>query len=187
MPEISTELIRTITALVPVLATVLGALVAGLAGSAVRELEARMARRRKSGTSGPVDETTQTHAEDAAAPLPFPQTEVGTQQRAKVTRDQRQLDTQTVINFDFALLERYYEDTLGEYKLNSRASVLVAALGFVVILIGVGLALSNFTAVGTVTGLAGVISEAATVMFFRQNNVYARQVAEYHKKLVGTQ
>jgi hypothetical protein len=95
--------------------------------------------------------------------------------------------TKSVVDFNLRLLDRYYEDTLGEYKLNSRASIIIASVGFVVILIGVGLALSNFVAVGTVTGLAGLVGEAATIMFFKQNELYAKQVQDYHKKLVSTQ
>jgi len=92
-----------------------------------------------------------------------------------------------VVTWNFRLLEKYYDQTLGEYRLNSRASIVVAGLGFAVILIGIGFAYNNSMAVGTVSSIAGVIAEAASVMFFRQNQMMMKQVEEYHKKLVSTQ
>jgi hypothetical protein len=41
--------------------------------------------------------------------------------------------------------------------------------GFVAILIGIGIAYSGVIAIGVVSIAAGVLAEAATVMFFRQN------------------
>jgi len=96
-------------------------------------------------------------------------------------------DPQEVVNFNFSLLEKYYEQTLGEYKLNSRATIIVASLGFAVILMGAGFVLTGSATVGAVSSVAGFISEAATLMFFKQNQIQIKQVEEYHKKLVSTQ
>jgi hypothetical protein len=96
-------------------------------------------------------------------------------------------DPKNVVNSNFQLLERYYNQTLAEYRLNSRATVAIAMLGFLAILIGIGIAYSGTIAVGVVSSAAGVLAEAATVMFFKQNQEQIKQVQEYHKKLVSTQ
>jgi hypothetical protein len=96
-------------------------------------------------------------------------------------------DPKNVVSSNFNLLERYYDQTLAEYRLNSRATVAIAMLGFLAILIGIGIAYSGTIAVGVVSSAAGVLAEAATVMFFKQNQEQIKQVQEYHKKLVSTQ
>lgn len=96
-------------------------------------------------------------------------------------------DPKHIVNINFKLLEKYYDQTLGDYRLNSRATVVVACTGFGVILLGVGLALAQFTAVGIVSTIAGLVSEAGTLLFFRQNYIQMKQVEEYHRKLVSTQ
>ena len=101
--------------------------------------------------------------------------------------DQRLDDPKHVVNSNFQLLERYYDQTLVEYRLNSRTTVVIASLGFVAILIGIGIAYAGTIAIGVVSGAAGVLAEAATVMFFKQNQEQVKQVQEYHKKLVSTQ
>jgi hypothetical protein len=101
--------------------------------------------------------------------------------------NQRLDDPKHVVNSNFQLLERYYDQTLVEYRLNSRTTVVIASLGFVAILIGIGIAYAGTIAVGVVSGAAGVLAEAATVMFFKQNQEQIKQVQEYHKKLVSTQ
>lgn len=103
------------------------------------------------------------------------------------TSNRRLDDPKHVVNSNFQLLERYYDQTLVEYRLNSRTTVVIASLGFVAILVGIGIAYSGTIAVGVVSGAAGVLAEAATVMFFRQNQEQIKQVQEYHKKLVSTQ
>ena len=94
---------------------------------------------------------------------------------------------QDVASSNFRILESYYGQHLVEYKLMSRATLAIALLGFVVVIIGVFLALKGTTSVGIVTGLAGTISEAAAVLFFQQNKITIEQIRDYHKKLVSTQ
>jgi hypothetical protein len=101
--------------------------------------------------------------------------------------DQKLDDPKHVVNSNFKLLERYYDQTLVEYRLNFRTTAVIASLGFVAILIGIGIAYSGTIAVGVVSGAAGVVAEAATILFFRQNQEQVKQVQEYHKKLVSTQ
>src|ERR1039457_6251979 len=119
------------------------------------------------------EETDKSEAETRAEPVPIP--------------DRKLDDPKNVVNSNFQLLERYYDQTLAEYRLNSRATVAIALLGFLAILIGIGIAYSGTITVGVVSSAAGVLAEAATVMFFKQNQEQIKQVQEYHKKLVSTQ
>jgi len=92
-----------------------------------------------------------------------------------------------VVDFNFRLLEKYYEQHLVEYRLMARASLVIAILGFLVIVIGVFFTFANQVSVGVISSIAGLVAEAAAVMFFRQNNLLIEQIREYHKKLVSTQ
>ena len=96
-------------------------------------------------------------------------------------------DAGSIVDTNFEILEKYYEQTLGENRLLSRSAIGVALLGFFVILIGVSLAFSGYTSVGVVSSVAGLLAEAATLMFFNQLREQVRQVQDYHKKLVSTQ
>lgn len=92
-----------------------------------------------------------------------------------------------VVDFNFKLLERYYEQHLVEYKLMARSSLVVAILGFMVIVIGVFFTFAGQASVGVITSVAGLIAEAAAALFFKQNNLLIDQIRDYHKKLVSTQ
>jgi hypothetical protein len=96
-------------------------------------------------------------------------------------------DADTVVNANFDILEKYYEQTLAENRMLSRSAIGVAVLGFFVILIGGSLAFIGYTPVGVVSSFAGVLSEGASLMFFSQLREQVRQVQDYHKKLVSTQ
>jgi hypothetical protein len=96
-------------------------------------------------------------------------------------------DPKKVVDFNFRLLEKYYDQTLAEYLLNSRATIVIACIGFVVILIGVAFVFSGIVGVGVLSSIAGLIAEGATVLFFKQNQAQVKQVEEYHRKLVSTQ
>jgi len=98
-----------------------------------------------------------------------------------------QKTSSSVVDVNFKLLEKYYEQHLVEYKLMARASMVIAILGFLVIIIGVFFTFANQISVGIITSVAGLVSEAAAVLFFKQNNLLIEQVKEYHKKLVSTQ
>ena len=93
----------------------------------------------------------------------------------------------SIVYNNFDILEKYYNQTLAENRLLSRAAIGVALLGFFVILIGVGLAFAGYTSIGIVSAVSGMLAEAATVLFFNQLREQARQVQDYHKKLVSTQ
>jgi hypothetical protein len=74
-------------------------------------------------------------------------------------------DAGAVITTNFDILEKYYEQNLAENRLLSRSAIGVALLGFFVILIGVSLAFAGYTSVGVVSSVAGLLAEAATIMF----------------------
>ena len=61
-------------------------------------------------------------------------------------------------------------------------------LGFIVIVAGILIAfIGNQALLGTVSSAAGIVSEAAAVLFFRQNRVFLTQMESSLKKLVSTQ
>ena len=93
----------------------------------------------------------------------------------------------SIVHNNFGILETYYNQTVAENRLLSRAAIGVAILGFFVILIGVGLAFAGSTSIGIVSAVSGMLAETATVLFFNQLREQARQVQDYHKKLVSTQ
>lgn len=97
------------------------------------------------------------------------------------------LNAGSIVDGNFKLLEKYYEQHLVEYKLMARASLVIAILGFLVIVIGVFFTFSQHVSVGVITSIAGLVSEAAAVLFFKQNNLLIDQIKDYHKKLVSTQ
>jgi len=103
------------------------------------------------------------------------------------TNNTRPARASSIVDTNFDILEKYYNQTLAENRLLSRAAIGVALLGFFVILIGVGLAFAGYTSIGVVSSVAGLLAEAATVMFFNQLREQVRQVQDYHKKLISTQ
>jgi hypothetical protein len=90
----------------------------------------------------------------------------------------------SVVDSNFDILEKYYNQTLAENRLLYRAAISMALLGFFVIF---GLVFSGLTAVGTVSSVAGLLAEAATLLFFNQLREQVKQVKDYHKKLISTQ
>jgi hypothetical protein len=98
-----------------------------------------------------------------------------------------QAPASSIVNTNFDILEKYYDQTLAENRLLSRSAIGVALLGFFIIVIGVGLAFVGYTSIGIVSAVSGMIAEAATVLFFNQLREQVRQVQDYHKKLVSTQ
>jgi uncharacterized oligopeptide transporter (OPT) family protein len=96
-------------------------------------------------------------------------------------------DSSNIVDFNFKLLDNYYEQSLTEYKIMARASLIIAVLGFIIVIICVFFAISGNSSVSLITGIAGVITEAASFLFFKQNKILIDQVKEYHRKLVSTQ
>ncbi len=96
-------------------------------------------------------------------------------------------DAKGIVDANFKILERYYNQHLSEYRLMSRCTMLIASFGILVILIGASLVLYGTTSVGILTGVAGIVAEGTMALFLSQNKAYMQQIEEYHKKLVSTQ
>jgi hypothetical protein len=107
--------------------------------------------------------------------------------KSRVSGTRESTDPTSVVLDNFDILGKYYEQTLDENRLLSRSAIGVALFGFLIIIIGVGLAFSGFVSVGLVSSVAGLLAEAGTVLFFNQLREQVRQVQEYHRKLVSTQ
>ena len=93
----------------------------------------------------------------------------------------------SIVYKNFDILEEYYNQTVAENRLLSRAAIGVAVLGFFVILIGAALGFEGYTSIGFVSAVSGMLAEAAAVLFFNQLRQQARHVQEYHKTLMSTQ
>jgi hypothetical protein len=89
---------------------------------------------------------------------------------------------------NFNTLNLYYSEQLSQYSRSALASIIIAVIGFIVIIAGILAAvIGNQVALGTVSSSAGIISEAAAFLFFRQTQLFRAQVHDSLKKLVSTQ
>jgi len=89
---------------------------------------------------------------------------------------------------NFSVLNTYYTENLSQARTSSLASVSIAVTGFVVIVAGILIAfIGNQKSLGLVSSAAGIVSEAAATLFFRQNKVFLNQMQDSLKKLVSTQ
>lgn len=85
-------------------------------------------------------------------------------------------------------MNSFYSESLSQYRTSSIASISIAVLGFVVIIAGVLIALiSNHVTLGAVSSAAGIVGEGAAVLFFKQNQVFQKQMEGSLKKLVSAQ
>ena len=85
-------------------------------------------------------------------------------------------------------MNTYYTENLSQARTSSLASIAIAVIGFVVIVAGILIAfIGNQALLGTVSSAAGVVSQAAAALFFRQNRVFQDQMQDSLKKLVSTQ
>jgi len=89
---------------------------------------------------------------------------------------------------NFRILNSFYSENLSQYRYSSIASISVAILGFVVIIAGILIAfIGNQLTLGAVSSAAGVIGEAAAVLFFRQTRTFQVQMEASLQKLVSAQ
>ncbi len=89
---------------------------------------------------------------------------------------------------NFATLNSFYSENLSQYRASSIASIAVAVLGFIVIISGVLLALiGDQVAIGTVSSIAGIVGEAAALLFFKQTRTFQEQMESSLEKLVSAQ
>ena len=89
---------------------------------------------------------------------------------------------------NFKILNQFYAENLLQYRTSEIASISIAVLGFVIIISGVLIAIiGNQVTFGSISSAAGIVSEAAAMLFFKQNRLFQDQVQESLKKLVSTQ
>jgi hypothetical protein len=89
---------------------------------------------------------------------------------------------------NFKVLNTYYSENLRQARTSTLASISISIVGFVVIIGGITIAfVAKETLIGTVRSAAGVVSETAAALFFRQNRVFLEQMRDSLGKLVSTQ
>jgi hypothetical protein len=89
---------------------------------------------------------------------------------------------------NFQVLNRYYSENLSQARTSTLASLSIAILGFLVIIAGVLITfIGDQVILGTVSSGAGIVSEAAALLFFKQNKLFQEQMQNSLKKLVSTQ
>ncbi|MBC8217151.1 MAG: hypothetical protein H8E73_01685 [Planctomycetes bacterium] len=81
-------------------------------------------------------------------------------------------------------LERDYEQARRQATNWTRASIIAAVVGFVIVLIGAFLSFGSNTTVGIVTSLSGIVPEVAAALFFQQTREANIRVDAYHKDLI---
>ncbi len=117
-----------------------------------------------------------------------------TEQRSKDAIVQSAVAPEAVDNLsslliqNFKVLNTYYSENLRQARTSTLASISISVVGFVVIIGGIGIAFTvKEPLIGTVASAAGVVSQAAAALFFRQNRVFLEQMRDSLGKLVSTQ
>lgn len=94
----------------------------------------------------------------------------------------------TLMVQNFKVLNTYYSENLRQARTSTLASISISVVGFVVIIGGIAIAfVAKETLIGTVSSAAGMVSQAAAALFFRQNRVFLEQMRDSLGKLVSTQ
>ncbi|MBL8189348.1 MAG: response regulator [Acidobacteria bacterium] len=83
-------------------------------------------------------------------------------------------------------LNEDYEEARRQSRWNYRVGLGVAVLGGAFILAGTYLALIDKTYVAVLSALAGLLAEAATVLFFKRTDLANERMDRYHQELVET-
>lgn len=96
---------------------------------------------------------------------------VGTQSPEAISQEKRLLDAVAGrAAARFQIQEAHYSNALRQSTTYFYASVMVGLVGFVLLMTGVGLAFSELIGVGTVTGIGGLLTDAAAALVFSQAN-----------------
>ncbi|MBS1786145.1 MAG: response regulator [Acidobacteria bacterium] len=83
-------------------------------------------------------------------------------------------------------LNQDYEEARQQSRWNYRIGLGIAVLGAVFIFVGTYLALKDKTYVAVLSALAGVLAEAATLLFFKRTDSANERMDRYHQELVET-
>ncbi len=110
----------------------------------------------------------------------------GPQAMLTAVRKALKLDTRFRETLD-SLAERIsddYDDTLHQARWNFRVSVVVAVIGIIVIFCGIGLSFGGMLAIGVSGTVAGIITEAIGILFFKRADRANERLDHYHKELL---
>ena len=89
---------------------------------------------------------------------------------------------------NFRVLNTYYSENLRQARTSTIASISIAIIGFIVIIVGnVITFVANEALLGTISSSAGIVSQAVAALFFKQNRVFLEQMQDSLGKLVSTQ
>ncbi len=89
---------------------------------------------------------------------------------------------------NFQILNSFYSENLAQYRASSNASIAIAVLGFIVIISGILIAvLTKEVTLGSISSAAGIIIEAASMLFFKQNKIFQGRMQSSLNTLVSSQ
>lgn len=83
-------------------------------------------------------------------------------------------------------LDSDYRDARWQAKLNYWAGLVVVIVGVAIILFGVSLALKSTVEVAVISALAGIITQASSILFFRRTDSANERMDRYHRELIET-
>jgi hypothetical protein len=89
---------------------------------------------------------------------------------------------------NYRILNSFYAENLSQYRTTSITGIAISLLGFVVIIAGMLIALiTDKTGLGAVSSAAGIVAQAAAMLFYRQNKAFQSQMLNSLNKLVSSQ
>ena len=88
---------------------------------------------------------------------------------------------------NFTLLSSYYRQAQNHSRQSFTLTCFMGVLGFVVILVGVAIAMFTEYEIGSIAATAGVVSEFIAAVFYYLYNKTQVSMAAYHQSLVRTQ
>ena len=97
-------------------------------------------------------------------------------------------DLSNLLIQNFLVLNTYYSENLRQARTSTIASISIAIIGFIVIIVGLVITFAAKEALlGTISSSAGIVSQAAAALFFKQTHVFLEQMQDSLGKLVSTQ
>lgn len=94
------------------------------------------------------------------------------------------LEFQEIIDSVSEKLQRDYEDAQREARMNHRAGLGIAVVGILILLAGIGLAISGVLAIGLVSAIGGVVAEGLSILFLRSVAVVNKRMESLHGELL---
>lgn len=81
-------------------------------------------------------------------------------------------------------LQRDYEDARRQARMNYRIGFGIAIVGILILLAGIGLAISRMLAMGLVSAIGGVVAQGLGFLFFKRTDVANRRLEALHTELL---